>query len=68
MGEVEINTVEGSLLIRSHIITYGNEAEAEVTERMRAEIETMWNVPAAVVYIDRIHYRVRFIITAAVLK
>ena len=55
MGEVEINTVEGSLLIRSHIITYGNEAEAEVTERMRAEIETMWNDPAAVVYIDRIH-------------
>ena len=68
MGEVEINTVEGSLLIRSHIITYGNEAEAEVTERMRAEIETMWNEPAAVVYIDRIHYRVRFIITAETKK
>ena len=68
MGEVEINPMEGSLLIRSHIVTYGNEAEADVTERMRAEIETMWNEPAAVVYIDRKHYRVRFVTTAETKK
>ena len=68
MGEVEINPMEGSLLIRSHIVTYGNEAEADVTERMRAEIENMWNEPAAVVYIDRKHYRVRFVTTAETKK
>ena len=41
MGEIEINSNNHTITISSHIITYGNEATEEVTERMRKEIETI---------------------------
>jgi len=62
MGEAEI--VDDTLLIRSHIITYGESADEEVTGRIRAEIETLWNAPQAHIWMRRRHYALRFEITA----
>lgn len=62
MGEAEITGRE--IHVRSHIVTYGNAADDTVTERIRQEIESMWNEPQATVYMENIHYRVVFIITA----
>jgi hypothetical protein len=45
MGTAEI--LSGQILIKSHIVTYGNAAGPSVTEQMRDEIETMWNEPRA---------------------
>jgi hypothetical protein len=65
MGEAIIEPINGTLTIHAHIITYGNSADAELTEYIRFEIESMWNEPEAEVEIkDRI-YRVLFRITGA---
>ena len=45
MGSVEYHNYR--LTICSHVITYGNAATPEVTERVRDEIECMWNEPQA---------------------
>ena len=63
MGSVEIDGNE--LVIFSHIITYGNAADALVTERMREEIGTMWNEPMGTVVLDGTLYNVVFRITAS---
>jgi hypothetical protein len=63
MGSVEIDGNE--LVIFSHIITYGNAADALVTERMREEIGTMWNEPKGTVVLDGTLYNVVFRITAS---
>lgn len=63
MGTIELQ--EAILLIRSHIITYGNAAESIITERICKEIETMWNEPAAQISLHNKHYLVRFEITGA---
>ncbi len=65
MGEVEIVTVNRSIEIRSHIITYGNASGDEITQYIREEIEQMWNEPQAAVLINGDMYAVRFRITAA---
>lgn len=62
MGEAEIRN--DTLLVRSHLVTYGEGADATVTERIRSEIENMWNEPQAFVWMNRVHYRVQFEITA----
>ncbi len=62
MGTVEIIDAR-QLLIRSHIVTYGNAADEEVTELIRSEIETMWNEPAAEM-LQRGELCLRFSITA----
>lgn len=62
MGTAE--TEGGIVWIRSHIITYGGAATAELTEQIRDEIETMWNEPAGEVDIDGNILKVAFRITA----
>jgi hypothetical protein len=64
MGIVEIDSTKGSCLITANIITYGNAADPVVTERIRKEIEDMWNEPAAIVTISNLQLRVQFKITA----
>ena len=64
MGEVEIDFSSRSVIISSHIITYGGAADEEVTESIRAEIETMWNEPKGTIYIKRDPFVVIFKITA----
>ncbi len=65
MGEATLDTCQGALIIHSHIITYGHAADDTITERIRAEIETMWNEPHAAVHIKGTAYDVIFRITAA---
>lgn len=52
------------LLVLSHIITYGNAADEIITERIRNEIEMMWNEPGGTVIYDGINHSIRFKITA----
>lgn len=63
MGAAELNNQD--LIISSHIITYGQAADATVTGMMREEIETMWNEPAGKVMLHGQLFAVRFRITAA---
>ena len=68
MGEAEINYIETTITISSHIVTYGNAADEEVTERIRKEIEIMWNEPAAIIYFHQTHFSVQFQITSSLKK
>lgn len=65
MGEAELQIHHHRITIYSHIITYGNAADAALTESMREEIETMWNEPVGSVTIDDYEYMVVFNITAS---
>jgi len=64
MGEAEIRLEERAIIIRSHIITYGSKADEVLTERIRAEIESMWNEPAAYCQVNQIPLQVIFRISA----
>lgn len=64
MGTVEIIHTNSQLLIKSHIITYGNAADLETTHYIRQEIEDLWNEPQAQVRLSGKYYEVRFLITA----
>ena len=64
MGEIEIDEINNTIIITSHIITYGNEATEELTERIRKEIETMWNEPQASLKLNNSWFDVRFKINA----
>jgi hypothetical protein len=68
MGEAELNFEEKSIIIRSHIITYGSMADDIISERMRSEIETMWNVPGAFCIINNTSLQVKFRISAELKK
>lgn len=62
MGEVFLNTVTHELIIRSVLIFYGTAAGADLAAEAAEEVETMWNEPAARVYINGASWRVRFAI------
>ena len=62
MGIVEIGNNEVS--IHSHIITYGEAANPEITEYIRSEIEAMWNEPRGQVRFKNMLWTVVFKITA----
>ena len=67
MGEAEI-TSDSNIIIHSHIVTYGSAADYTVTERIRKEIETMWNEPRATIVIHGSSIPVLFSITAEMRK
>ncbi|MEO5561850.1 MAG: peptidase M10 [Chitinophagaceae bacterium] len=64
MGSAEFDNIHDKLIIHSHIITYGNGANDEITELIRDEIETMWNEPEALIFIDSKAILISFNITA----
>lgn len=64
MGEVETDASGNLIIIRSHIITYGNAADERITEAIRDEIETMWNEPQGIIYLKKNPFTVNFRITA----
>jgi hypothetical protein len=68
MGEVELDIYRNILIIRSHIIIYGNGADEQLTEQIRDEIETMWNEPRGIVMINNRMVQVQFSITAELRK
>jgi hypothetical protein len=63
MGTAEITGQQ--LTIYSHIITYGNAADAALTALIREEIESMWNEPLGTAKIEGLNLPVRFRITAS---
>ena len=65
MGEAQIDQSTKTLIIYSHLITYGNAADPALTEQIRQEIEMMWNEPKSVVTIEKQQLAIRFKITAA---
>ncbi len=65
MGEAEIDPYHDTIIITSHIITYGNAADEKLTALIREEIETMWNEPKGMVYINGTQLMVNFSISAA---
>ena len=67
MGEAEV-TSNNIIFIHSHVITYGNAADTVLTERIREEIENMWNEPKAVVHLDGSTFQIVFRITADIKK
>src|SRR5215467_4779267 len=68
MGEAEINITGKTLTISSHIITYGGQATDELTERIRREIDLMWNEPNGLIYLENNYYKIIFRITAETKK
>lgn len=64
MGEAELDAYYKTIIIRSHIITYGDAADEKVTATIREEIETMWNEPKGMIYIKGVPFFVSFHITA----
>jgi len=67
MGEAEV-TSNNIILIHSHIVTYGDAADDVLTNRIREEIETMWNEPNAKITLDGSSFLVVFRITAEIQK
>jgi hypothetical protein len=66
MGEAEITA--NTIIIHSHIVTYGNAADNVLTERIRNEIETMWNEPKGIMAIRGSSFQIAFRITAELKK
>lgn len=64
MGEAELLPYQHTLVIHSHIVTYGDATNDALTEQIREEIETMWNEPRGFVEIEDSLYAVQFRITA----
>jgi hypothetical protein len=64
MGEAELDPFHNTIIITSHISTYGNAADKKITEGLRDEIETMWNEPKGKIYIKGSGFYVNFRITA----
>ena len=62
MGIAELNG--HTLLIRSHLITYGHAADETLTELLRDEIETLWNEPQVSIHLQGEKFLVQFRITA----
>lgn len=67
MGEAEV-TSRTIITIHSRIVTYGNAADEIVTNRIREEIETMWNEPNGTIKIQDSTFNIVFRITAELKK
>ena len=63
MGTAELKS--STLIIHSHIFTYGNAATEELTQNIRDEIETLWNEPQATVFLNDVRHPIIFNITAS---
>ncbi len=65
MGILELDRRNKTILLRSHIITYGNAANEEISESIRDEIETMWNEAHGYVHLKRETFNLLFRITSS---
>jgi hypothetical protein len=64
MGIAELDMIHDRLIIYSHIIIYGDAANPGLADLIREEIETMWNEPEAVIFVENKGIHVSFSITA----
>ena len=67
MGEAELDILNRKITLHAEIVTYGNAADDQVTERIRDEIESMWNEPMSVLYMNNMALRIQFRIRASCL-
>jgi hypothetical protein len=65
MGEAEFDISNHRIIIHADIITYGNAANPDITERIRSEIEYLWNEPSTVLLINNIATKIEFRISAS---
>lgn len=65
MGIAELDKENLILLIKAHIILYGDAATDDLAKQVAEEIESYWTAPQAQVSIKGILYRVVFNITSA---
>jgi len=65
MGTAALNISNKTILLHSHIITYGNAADEAITESIREEIETMWNEVHGHVILKGERFNTVFRITAS---
>lgn len=61
---VEIRVHNDRMVLRAHIITYGHASDPILTERIRQEIEWMWNEPKARIPLLGMERSVEFRISA----
>ena len=64
MGVAELDKEKLCLIIRAHIILYGDAANEVLARQVAEEIETHWNLAQASTRIGRMEYKVLFRITA----
>ncbi len=64
MGTAEVDLNQKILLIRSHIVAYGNAATPDLAKQISDEIETMWNEVQGRSLLANESYLVQFRITA----
>jgi hypothetical protein len=63
MGIAELDKENNLLVLKAHIILYGDAASGILAQQVAEEIETYWSAPQAVVSIKNISYTVVFKIT-----
>jgi len=63
MGEVELHSATGELLIRSVFYFYGEDASSDLARKIAEDISILWNEPEAAVTIRKKSYAIRFEIT-----
>ena len=64
MGEANLESHLRQIIIRSHLIIYGNCATTELAAQIEDEVGTMWNEARGKIVFDNEHYLVQFKITA----
>lgn len=62
---VAISIHNNTLILSAHLITYGGAADSVLTERIREEIETLWNEPEALITLKGRELAIAFRITSA---
>lgn len=65
MGIAELDKQTQLLVLKAHIVLYGDAASHELAQQVASEIETYWTEPGATVIIKGIIYTVVFNITAS---
>ena len=63
MGEVELHSATGELIIRSVFHFYGDAASPALATQIAAGIQEHWNAPQAAITIRKTRYEVQFVIT-----
>jgi hypothetical protein len=60
MGEAELHSTTGELIIRSTFCIYGDAATTQLAEQMASDIQNHWNEPGASVVIKKKPYNIHF--------
>lgn len=67
-AEVTIDPVNKVIIISSHLVFYGSDANLEISEAASNEIQRVWNEPNAVIIYKGESFRLNFLITSEVVS